>query len=118
MVENYPEELTPASVELRKVQNAWDALRVKSIHIELLSSSCPTDRARILASSTKHSSKWLQAVPSQHLGLLLDNDAARIAVALRLGNKVCESHICVCGKLVNPDGHHGLSCTKTKAWLR
>lgn len=96
----------------RSSQNAWDILSVKSIHEELLLSSGPSDRARTLASSTKHSSEWLQAVPSHQLGLLLDNDAARIAVALRLGNNVCEPHVCICGKSVNADGHHGVSCNK------
>lgn len=118
MVCNYPEELTPVTLESRKLQKTWDTLRVKSVHNELLSSSEPTDRARILASSTKQSSKWLQAVPSQQLGLLLDNDTARIAVALRLGNKICEPHTCICGALVNANGHHGLSCKKNKRLVR
>lgn len=34
--------------------------------------------------------------------------------ALRLGNKVCKPHVCVCGELVNPNGYHALSCKKTK----
>lgn len=113
-VENYPVELTPSDPQLKMCQNSWDSLRVKSIHAELLESSGPIDRARLLASSTKSSSKWLQAVPSHRLGLLLDNDAARIAVALRLGNKVCEVHPCICGEMVDPKGIHGLSCSKMK----
>lgn len=85
-----------------------------NIFDELLSSSAPLDRARLLASFTKPSSKWLQAVPSHQLGVLLDNNSARIAVALRLGNKVCEPHPCICGELVGSNGHHGLSCNMTK----
>ena len=78
------------------------------------STTCPTYRARLLASSTKLSSKWLQAVPSHQLGLLLDNDSARTAVALRCGNNVCEPHPCGCGEMVDPKGYHALSCNKTK----
>ena len=85
MLEEYPPELTPESPQFRASQRAWDILKVKTIHSELLSSSGPIDRARLLASSTKSSSKWLQAVPSHQLGLLLDNDTSRIAVALRFG---------------------------------
>jgi len=51
----------------------------------MLDSSEPIVRARLLESSTKESSKWLQVVPSSQLGLLLDNNFARIAVGLRLG---------------------------------
>lgn len=98
LVEQYPTELTPASMELKTSQNACDSLRVKAIYSEMLQSSEPMERARLLASSTKTSSKWLQAIPSHQLGLLLNNDAARIAVALRLGNDVCEQHSCVCGE--------------------
>jgi hypothetical protein len=114
MLNAYPAELTPPKEELKKFQRSWDEIRSKSIFDELLSSSGPTDRARLLASSTKSSSKWLQAVPSQQLGLLLDNDSARVAVALRLGNNVCEPHWCVCGEMVDPKGYHALSCNKTK----
>lgn len=114
MINAYPADLTPPNEELKKFQRSWDELQSNSIFEELLSSSGPTDRARLLASSTKTSSKWLQAVPSQHLGLLLDNDSARVAVALRLGNNVCEPHWCGCGELVDPKGYHALSCNKTK----
>ena len=114
MLNAYPSELTPPEEELKKFQRSWDEIRSKSIFDELLSSSGPTDRARLLASSTKSSSKWLQAVPSPQLGLLLDNDSTRVAVALRLGNKVCEPHWCVCGEMADPKGYHALSCNKSK----
>ena len=52
--------------------------------------------------------------PSSQLGLLLDNNSARIAIALRLGCQICEKHRCVCGEMVDVNGHHGLSCMKTK----
>lgn len=114
LLEPYPTEWIPPTPEQKTSQSAWDILKVNQIYGELLSSSGISDRARLLASSTKTSSKWLQAVPSPKLGLLLDNDSARIAVALRLGNKVCEAHTCVCGALVEPNGHHALSCILSK----
>lgn len=114
MVDSYPAELTPVSPESRKLQHAWDTIRVDNIHRLLLESSNPVDRARLLASSSKTSSKWLQVVPSHQLGLMLDNDTARIAVALRLGSQVCEPHFCICGAMVFFNGHHALACTKTK----
>lgn len=36
----------------------------------------------------------------------------RVAVALRLGARVCEPHTCVCGAMVESDGHHTLSCRR------
>ena len=34
-------------------------------------------------------------------------------MSLRLGAKICEKHTCRCGKLVEENGHHGLSCTRS-----
>jgi len=83
----------------------------------MFDSSEPTACARLLASSTKESSKWLQVVPSSQLGLLLDNNTARIAVGLRLGSQLCEEYECVCGKMVKKDGLHGLSCNSNGATI-
>lgn len=44
------------------------------------------------------------------MGTLLDNDSLRMAVALRLGCDVCEPHRCICGSMVEANGHHALSC--------
>lgn len=46
--------------------------------------------------------------------MLPDNDSARIAVALRLGNKVCKAHLCICREVVNPKGIHKISYRKFK----
>lgn len=100
----------------KSVQNKWDLVGVRKVFDELLASCEPVDRARLLASSTKESSKWLQVIPSSQLGLLLDNNAARIAVALRLGCQICEEHVCICGKLVDKYGRHGLSCKSSNGW--
>lgn len=59
--------------------------------------------ARILASFNTETSKWLQVIPSSRLGLLLDDNSSRIAVALRLGciyRKIDEEHTCVFGDVV------------------
>ena len=40
----------------------------------------------------------------------MDNTTARIATGLRLGAPLVRPHVCVCGKTVAVDGHHGLSC--------
>jgi len=110
LVGSVPSEFVPDSDDKRKVQRNWDLPLVNSKFSGMFESSESVDRARLLASSTKESSKWLQVVPSSQLGLLLDNNAARIAVGLRLGSQLCEEYRCVCGELVKKDGLHGLSC--------
>ena len=69
-------------------------------------------KSRLLAASEKESGLWLSALPSSSLGLCLDNDSLRVAVALRIGAKICHSHTCKCGKIVDVFGYHGLSCNK------
>lgn len=49
---------------------------------------------------------------------MLDDQSLHIAVALRLGLQVCKSHVFVCGKLVDEDGHHALVCNKTSGRSR
>ena len=53
-----------------------------------------THRARLLAVCQPHTAAWLQAKPGSSLGLLLDSETVRIAVALRLGAPIREPHIC------------------------
>lgn len=47
----------------------------------LLNNADRTERARLFASSKTESSKWL---PSSELGLILNNNTARIEIAIRL----------------------------------
>ena len=56
------------------------------------------------------SGQWLQAHPSFNTGTILDNSAFRLAASLRLGAPCCVPHRCQCGTMVDPYGHHGLSC--------
>ena len=58
-------------------------------------------------------SQWLNVVPCKNLGLKLDDQKLRISIGLRLGANICVAHTCHCGKRVEWDGLHGLSCTKS-----
>ena len=58
-------------------------------------------------------SQWLNVVPCKNLGLKLDDQQLRISVRLRLGANIYVAHTCHCGKRVERDGIHGLSCTKS-----
>ena len=61
----------------------------------------------------KFGSQWLNVVPCKNLGLKLDNQQLRISIGLRIGANICVAHTCHCGKRVERDGFHSLSCTKT-----
>lgn len=116
LVDSLPLEFASLDDDSKKIQKKWDLIGVQKRFDDLLASSEPVDRARMPVSCTKESSKWLQVIPSSQLGLLLDN-AARIAVALRLGCQICEEHKCICGKTVEKNGRHGLSCKNSKGWI-
>ena len=55
----------------------------------------------------KFGSQWLNVVPCKNLGLKLE---LRISIGLRLGANICVAHTCPCGKRVERDVLHGLSC--------
>ena len=92
-------------------QKAWDAPNV-SMALSALCASCDDKnaKARLLASASPHSGDWLHALPISSCGLRLDNEAVRVATALRLGVKVCEPHICPCGTGIDSFGTHAFSC--------
>ncbi|XP_063385543.1 uncharacterized protein LOC134671614 [Cydia fagiglandana] len=94
------------------VQREWDDVRSKHVYSSLVSGASGADLARLKAIAEPESGAWLHALPSPQLGTMLDNDSLRIAVALRLGAKVCEPHRCGCGAWVAENGHHGLSCRR------
>ena len=60
----------------------------------------------------KFGSQWLIVLSCKNLGLKLDEQLLRISIGLRLGANICVAHTCHCGKRVERDGLHGLSCTK------
>ena len=61
----------------------------------------------------KFGSQWLNVVPCKNLGLELDDQQLRISIGLRLGAVICVAHTCHCGKRVERDNLHSLSCTKS-----
>ncbi|XP_063361435.1 uncharacterized protein LOC134650409 [Cydia amplana] len=98
--------------EIPFLQRCWDVVGVKRIFDSLMTNAVGADRARLNAASKPESGAWLHALPSPNLGTLLDNDSLRVAVALRLGCDVCQPHLCICGSMVESNGHHALSCCR------
>ena len=92
------------------LQREWDEAAYRVRRDRLLDSANQLHRARLLASSAPNSGAWLQALPLPNLGLHLDDETVRVAVALRLGAPICQPHRCRCGQQVDRLGHHGLSC--------
>ena len=96
-------------------QKDWDVPKVKLVQKSLIENT-PDEisRARLLSTTCHETGAWLTALPISQLGLRLDNESVRIAVALRLGIPICEPHRCVrCGAQVSKDGHHPLSCPRS-----
>ena len=76
-------------------QSAWDGLVVGQEKASFQSGlQSPRDRASFLAAASPHSGEWLNALPLAACGLSLDDEAVRVAVALRLGLQVCAPHEC------------------------
>ena len=100
--------------DIKTSQKSWDNPCAVKLQQKLLDQfDSPEDKARLLSISQEHASDWLLANPIPSLGLKLDNRTFRIACGLRLGSKVCHQHLCQCGKIVKPNGLHGLSCSKS-----
>lgn len=92
-------------------QNTWDNAAATVVANQLLDTcSSDVDRARLRAAAQPHSGAWLNAFPVSSIGMLLDRDTLRTAVALRVGADVCAPHHCRCGALMNARGLHALSC--------
>ena len=106
-------DIEPPIPEIRRQQRAWDSPMIKNIHDGMLQAADLNDKARLLACSAKNSGAWLHAIPAAPLGNLLDDNALRISVGLRLGARLCLPHPCRCGAAVDEYGHHGLSCLKS-----
>ena len=91
-------------------QKAWDELVCTQQFSQLLDNADQVARARLLAAKMEESGAWLHALPTPTLGTLMDDECLRIAVALRVGARICEQHRCRCGAAVDVLGHHPLSC--------
>ena len=97
------------------VQAEWDAPIVNQKYQGLVrNTTCPTEKARLLAVATEHSSDWLNATPVPALGLKMDNTTLRLELGLRLGSDLCQPYKCICGGLVDTKGRHGLYCKNAK----
>ena len=129
---DYPSLLPPAIEEIKKKigstklpegyhagkQKEWDDLVSLATGAKLLQGCNQIQRARLLAASKPHTAAWIQAIPVTNLGLHLDADTVRVAVALRLGSPICEPHTCRhCNRQVDQQGLHGLSCAKSAGRL-
>ena len=105
--------VVPPEGDARLKQRAWDECVSKAEFSDLLDSANQIHRAQLTAAAFPHSAAWVHALPSPKLGLHMDGETIRISVAQRLGSKVCETHKCRCGQLVDTLGHHGLSCRQS-----
>jgi len=65
-----------------------------------------------LAATAPHSGDWLNALPIPSWGLRLDDEAVRVAVALRLDLGTCVPHSCSCGEDVDAWGQHSFVCKR------
>jgi len=100
----------PRGLAACKQQN-WDRPNINANKDQLLRTQTDAiSKARILATRAPHSGDWLLALPLSTCGLRLDDEAIRVAVGLRLGLPLCESHKCPCGAMVDTNGIHSLSC--------
>ena len=105
-------------------QRTWDQVIVDQVIVDLLSRySKPYHKARLLATEAPHNGDWLCTLPISACGLHLKDNVIRVAVRLRLGCAICETHSYLCGATVDSLGQHALSCKKNAsrvqrhAWL-
>jgi len=75
------------------------------------SKSDATQKAQFLAATAPLSGDWLLALPvASCCRLKLDDEAVRVAVAVRLGLNLGAPHTCRCGATVDALGQHSLVC--------
>ena len=104
------EPLAPESLR----QKSWDLPIATLVLDDLINNSTSaSSRGRLMAVSAPNASAWLNAIPIHSLGLKLDNESLRIAVALRLGIKAAMPYTCACGFPVQGTATHGLDCRKS-----
>ena len=92
-------------------QRSWDMPSIDASFNSLFAAQ-PDDyhRARLTAVKATHCHDCLKALPITLCGLRIEDDVIRVAVGLRLGASLCESHQCTCGNMINMRGNRGLSC--------
>ena len=98
----------------QRIQKAWNGPVVKSVMDRIaLSANSDVDHAILKVATAPHSGDWLHAAPIASVGLKLMDKEIRISVAKRLRVWTCTPHTCICGKLADARGLHGLSCRKS-----
>ena len=95
------------------VQKHWTSPLSDTTFDKLITDLDVENVKRLNAYQDPFGSAWLNVVPSKNLGLKLTDQQLRISLSLRLGVKICEKHTCRRGKLVEENGHHGLSCARS-----
>ena len=98
---------------VKEKQRLWDDSVCAVIVEDLRKRLNVRRRAALEGAALPHSGSWLFAIPHPSIGTYLDNQTLRIAVALRVGARVCEQHLCRCGDTVDCFGHHPLSCKRS-----
>jgi len=104
------DDMVAPSEDRRSKQKEWDLPVATSTLKRLVATADQVARARLLAASCRESGVWLNAIPVPSLGTELDPDVLRVAIALRVGSRICEVHSCRCGRRMDEKGLHGLSC--------
>src|SRR6267154_1636826 len=102
----------PKGEDARK-QRHWDEPVCRAIFDLLLTRADRPSHARLLAVSSTDAGAWLHTFPLKNLSLCLTDRELTVATGLRVGAAIVRSHACVCNALVEPTGHHGLSCRKS-----
>ena len=96
----------------KETQSAWDDLACKDALAALLDTPSPWNHCRLLTAQKSHTATRSEAFPIASVRNLLSPDELRIAIALPTGANIFESTECLCGKLVDSLGLHGLFCIK------
>ena len=80
----------------------------------LYEQSSAANRARLLSVSSPHAASWVSVIPSEGLGLHLQPSEFQVAIKWWLGLDTSCGSICpLCpGKVIDPLGHHALTCKR------
>ena len=98
----------------KHIQRPSDSHVTTTAYNELLvNCSLPVDEAILQAIITPHAGDWQHAPPLTAVGLRLSEEAFRVASGFRLGNNICQPHVCVCSETVDARGLHSLVCRKS-----